>query len=66
MDRTDEAVRQWAEIARNATRNRIGESWGSGVTLWPQAEAAIRERIELLNAQGAAIIPDCVEIRDQL
>lgn len=65
MGRRDEAVHQWADVARNAARNNLSDSWSEGLAHWPQAKSLIQARIEALNDQGATISPNCGEIRDQ-
>ena len=65
VGRHDEAIAQWASMARSNKADGIDDSWGLWLADWSQAKPAIQARIQVLDAQGAPIALSCSDLRDQ-
>lgn len=65
VGRRDEAINLWADIARNAARDDIGDSWRNSLKHWQDAKDDIQSRLQTLNDQGVPVVPSCAEMRDQ-
>lgn len=64
MGRHKEAIALWADVQRNDARNGNAGSWSNGLTHWKEAQPAIKARVDLLDAQGSTVMPDCSETRE--